>query len=143
MTAGAMSWIRLGSTLALAVFVAWAVFTAPAPAEDRAEQIGSLIRCPVCSGEAIADSPSSLARDMMSLVREGVEAGLTDDQVVESVVGAYGSDAQVLDPPIDASTIALVAIPALVMAGGAGLIMTKRRSRITPEPVTAHNGEKP
>ena len=132
-----LSWLRLGVTLSLATFVAVSVFTAPAPAEDRAEQIGSLIRCPVCAGEAIADSPSTLALDMMTLVREGVDAGLTDQQIIDSVIGAYGADAQVLDPPIDASTIALIAIPGLVLVGGAALIVTRRRSAVSRRPVAA------
>jgi cytochrome c-type biogenesis protein CcmH len=136
-----MTWLRLAVTAALAVFVAVSVFTAPTPAEDRAQQIGSLIRCPVCAGEAIADSPSSLARDMMTLVREGVDAGMTDQQIIDSVVGAYGADAQVLDPPIDSSTVALILVPALVLVGGAALIVSRRRTRVSRSPVTAGRGD--
>jgi len=137
----AVTWIRLAVTTALAVFVAVSVFTAPSPAEDRAQQIGSLIRCPVCAGEAIADSPSSLARDMMTLVRDGVDAGMTDQQIIDSVVGAYGADAQVLDPPIDVSTVALILVPALVLVGGAALIVSRRRTHVSRSPVAAGHGE--
>lgn len=136
-------WLRLAVTVALAVFVAVSVFTAPAPAEDRAQRIGSVIRCPVCAGEAIADSPSSLARDMMTLVRDGVDAGLTDEQIIDSVVGAYGSDAQVLDPPIDASTVALIAIPVLVLAGGVGMIASRRRRSLQRSPLSAGRRDTP
>ncbi|NIQ59331.1 MAG: cytochrome c-type biogenesis protein CcmH, partial [Gemmatimonadetes bacterium] len=52
----------------LAAAVVGVVVTADPPAVDRAEAIGSKIRCPVCQGEAIADSPSGLAQDMMDLV---------------------------------------------------------------------------
>jgi cytochrome c-type biogenesis protein CcmH len=123
---------RLGVTLALAVFVVFSVVTAPPPAADRAERIGSLIRCPVCAGEAIADSPTQLARDMMGLVRQGVEAGLTDDQIIDSVLGSYGNDAQILDPPLSAATLALWLIPAIVAGGGAGLIVARRRRGTEP-----------
>jgi cytochrome c-type biogenesis protein CcmH len=140
-TRRATTWIRLAITAALAVFVAVSVFTAPAPAEDRAQAIGSLIKCPVCAGEAIANSPSSLARDMMTLVREGVDAGLTDDQIIDSVVGAYGADAQVLDPRIDASTIALILVPALVLVGGAGLIFSRRRTEVSRSPLKTSGGD--
>lgn len=118
---------RLGVTLALATFVVFSVVTAPPPAADRAERIGSLVRCPVCAGEAIADSPTQLARDMMGLVRQGVDAGLTDDQIIDSVLGAYGNDAQILDPPFSAATLALWLIPAIVAAGGAGLMVARKR----------------
>jgi cytochrome c-type biogenesis protein CcmH len=130
---------RLGATLALAGFIVFSLITAPPPAADRADRIGSLIRCPVCAGEAIADSPTQLARDMMGLVRQGVDAGLTDDQVIDSVLSSYGNDAQVLDPPFTAATLALWLIPALVGAGGVGVMVARKRQRVEPatgDPVT-------
>ncbi len=132
--------IRLLVTVALAVFVVVSVATAPPAQEDRAQAIGSLIRCPVCAGEAIADSPSALAQDMMSLVREGVTDGLTDEQIIDSVVGAYGADAQVLDPPFDPSTLALWLVPALVLAAGTGLIVSRRTGRRRAERLTVTSG---
>jgi cytochrome c-type biogenesis protein CcmH len=137
---------RLGVTLALAAFVAASVATAPPAAEDRAQQIGSLNRCPVCAGEAIANSPTQLAQDMMGLVRRGVDDGLTDAQIIDSVVGAYGADAQVLDPPLTAETVALWLVPALVLAGGVGLVTARRRARpgradeSVPPAATAQDG---
>ncbi len=123
---------RVGITLALATFIVFSVVTAPPQADDRAAEIGSLIRCPVCAGEAIADSPTQLARDMMLLVRQGVDSGLTDDQIIDSVLGAYGNDAQILDPPFSAETLALWLIPALVGAGGAGLMVARKRGKSEP-----------
>jgi cytochrome c-type biogenesis protein CcmH len=120
---------RLGVTLALAAFVLFSVVMAPPASEDRAQEIGSLIRCPVCAGEPIADSPAQLAQDLMTLVRQGVDDGLTDQQIIDSVVGAYGADAQVLDPPLTAATVALWLIPAIVLAGGVGLAFARRRTR--------------
>ena len=55
--------------------------TAPPPLEDRARAIGSQIRCPVCQGESIADSPSETARNMMDLVRDRVAEGRTDQEI--------------------------------------------------------------
>lgn len=121
--------VRLGVTVALAAFVVISVVTAPPAAEDRAQAIGDRIRCPVCAGEPISNSPTQLARDMMSLVRQGVDDGLTDDQVIDSVLGAYGTDAQVLDPPFGLATLGLWLVPALVAAGGAGLVVARSRSR--------------
>lgn len=124
---------RLGVTLALALFVLLSVVMAPPASEDRAQAIGSLIRCPVCAGEPIADSPAQLAQDMMTLVRQGVDDGMTDEQIIDSVVGAYGADAQVLDPPLTAATVALWLIPAIVLAGGGGLVFARSRIRSMPD----------
>jgi cytochrome c-type biogenesis protein CcmH len=121
---------RLAITLALAAFVIVAVASAPTPDVDRVDSIGSIIKCPVCGGESIAASPAALARDMMAMVRQGVDDGLTDDQVIESVVGAYGKDVQVLDPSFKASTLALWAIPAVVLVGGVAVTLGRRRTDV-------------
>lgn len=120
-------WLRLLVTIALAAFVVGAVATADPPARDRAAAIGATIRCPVCQGESIADSPAPLARDMMSLVSELVDQGLSDEQVIERVLAAYGEDAQLLDPRLTPATVGLWAIPALALAVGVGLAMARRR----------------
>ena len=125
---GFLRWARLGLTLALTAFVLGSVAFGPPPERDRMEAIGRQIRCPVCSGESIADSPSQLARDMMSRVDELVDAGLTDDQVIDEVLAGYGSDAQRLDPPLSARTVALWLVPTLVLAGGIGVIVSRKRT---------------
>ncbi|MDX1448541.1 MAG: cytochrome c-type biogenesis protein [Acidimicrobiia bacterium] len=117
---------RLLVTIALAGFVIVATVTAEAPAEDRAREIGSLVRCPVCQGEAIADSPAPLAEDMMSLVRARIDEGLSDEQIIDELLTSY-SGAQLLDPPFDWETAALWLIPAGV--GAAGVLAAMRRTR--------------
>jgi cytochrome c-type biogenesis protein CcmH len=130
-----LRWARLGLTLALAAFVVGSVVLGPPPERDRVEAIGRQIRCPVCSGESIADSPAQLARDMMTRVDELVDAGLTDDQVIDEVLAAYGTDAQRLDPPLSARTVALWLIPTLVLAGGIGIVASRRRRSDPPADV--------
>ncbi|HVR33627.1 MAG TPA: cytochrome c-type biogenesis protein CcmH [Acidimicrobiia bacterium] len=118
--------LRLALTIGLAVFVVVATATADPPAEDRAREIGSLIRCPTCQGESIAESPSALADDMMSLVRVRIDEGLSDQQIIDELVASY-SGAQLLDPPWSLETAALWLIPALVLGIGiaAGVSRTK------------------
>lgn len=122
--------LRLAVTVALALFVVVATVTAEPAAEDRAREIGSTIRCPVCQGESIADSPSPLAEDMMGLVAERITEGRSDDQIVEELIASY-TGAQLLDPPFSLETAALWAIPAVVLAVGiaAGMNRTRGDSR--------------
>jgi cytochrome c-type biogenesis protein CcmH len=126
-----VKWMRLAVTIALALFVVISVALAPPADIDRAEAIGSRIRCPVCAGEPIADSPASLARDMMGLVRQGVAAGLDDNQIIDSVTAAYGADAQVLDPAVSPATLALWGVPGLVLVGG--VVLGVGRLRRNPD----------
>lgn len=114
-------------TVILALFVALSVFTADPPTEDRADHIGKQVRCPACESESIAESPSSYAADMMTYVRELVEQGLSDQQVINRIMASY-PDSQVLDPPFGADTVLLWLLPLAVLAGGAGLALSRLRA---------------
>lgn len=128
MPEGLVRAVRAGVTLALAAFVVVAMVTAdPAPV-DRAEAIGERVRCPVCEGDSIADSPSGLARDMMALVRQRVEEGYSDEQIIAELLASY-TEAQRLDPPLRPETVALWAIPALALGVGAWMLASRRREQ--------------
>lgn len=114
-------------TLLLLGFVVVGLVTADPPEVDRAREIGSIIRCPVCNGESIADSPSAYARDMMTVVNEGIDAGLSDDQIIDGLLVAY-TDSQRLDPSLSPETVALWAVPTLVLLIGIALATGERRS---------------
>jgi len=48
--------------------------------EAEAKRIGSLLRCPVCQGLSVTDSPSTMATNMRQQVRELVAAGFAEDR---------------------------------------------------------------
>lgn len=120
---------RLGwiSVAALAVFLTTALLTAGDPGVDRARSIGSQIRCPVCQGESIADSPSQSARDMMDLVRQRIAEGRSDQQIVDELIASY-SGTLLLDPPLAGPTLWLWLAPAAFLAVGVAMI-ARRVSR--------------
>ncbi|REK39528.1 MAG: cytochrome c-type biogenesis protein CcmH, partial [Actinobacteria bacterium] len=91
--------------VALAAFLAVLVGTSETT-EDRVERIGSSIKCPVCQGEAIADSPATMATDMMALIEERVDQGATDEEIIDELLSSF-SGAVLLDPPADGLTLAL------------------------------------
>jgi cytochrome c-type biogenesis protein CcmH len=117
-------------TAALAVFVLVYTLTAPDPEEDRARALGSLIRCPVCQGESIADSPSQTARDMMDLVQQRIDQGLSDEQILDELLASY-SGALLLDPPLGGATLWVWLAPIGALA--VGLVLVARRVRPAPE----------
>lgn len=102
---------------------------------DRVDALAERLKCPVCASESIADSPSSLARDLYDLIAEQVAAGWSDDEIVDFFVATYGEQVR-LDPPLDARTIALWLIPLLGLAVGAGVIL-RRRSRVATRSLSA------
>lgn len=118
---------RLRNILTVAVMLALAgvlvvlVATNPTSA-DRVESIGERIKCPVCQGESIANSPSQMAQDMMALVQERVEDGLSDEAIIDELLFSY-SGAVLLDPPAGGSTLILWLAPVGALVVGAGVIL--------------------
>jgi len=89
---------------------------------DRVQSIGERIKCPVCQGESIANSPSAMARDMMDVVAERVAAGETNDEIIDELLGSF-SGAVLLDPPAAGSTLLLWLAPAIALMLGVVVIV--------------------
>jgi cytochrome c-type biogenesis protein CcmH len=67
---------------------------------DPAYIIGRLIRCPVCQGMSIADSPSEMAQSMMKQVRAMHADGSSREEIFAFFTKAYG-DWVLLAPPAE------------------------------------------
>ncbi len=98
--------------------------------QDRVEALGSSIKCPVCQGEAIGDSPSETARAMMEIVEEKVAAGESDPQIVAYFTARYG-DGILLDPPVAGRTLLVWLLPVLAVAGGIWMILSRKRKPVS------------
>ncbi|MEX2323806.1 MAG: cytochrome c-type biogenesis protein [Acidimicrobiia bacterium] len=121
--------------MAVSLGVTVASLAADHPSDaNRVEALAQRLKCPVCASESIANSPSSLARDLYDLIAEQVADGWTDYEIVNFFVATYGEQVR-LDPPIDARTVALWLVPALGLAVGAGVIL-RRRSRVATRPLS-------
>jgi cytochrome c-type biogenesis protein CcmH len=58
--------------------------------DARTEDVAGLLRCPVCQGLSVADSPATMARDMKAKVKEELAAGYDKDQILEDFERSYG-----------------------------------------------------
>lgn len=102
--------------------------SAPAPSavdadlEDRTSAVASTLRCPVCQGESIQDSPSQLAQDMRALVREQLRAGKTPEEVRAYFVGRYG-EWILLEPRMTGLNVLLYVFPVALVLGGLALVV--------------------
>jgi cytochrome c-type biogenesis protein CcmH len=102
----------------------------------RARALDSEIRCPVCQGTSIADSPAAFASEMRAVVREQVAAGATDQQVREFFVERYGTWI-LLAPPAQGPELALWLAPGVALAGGGLLLVHRARRRHRADPSLA------
>lgn len=84
--------------------------------------VSSQLRCPICQGESIQDSPSSLAQEMRGIVRQRLAAGETPAQVKAYFVSKYG-EWILLDPRAHGFNLVLYAAPYVLLAGGLVLVV--------------------
>lgn len=111
-----------------AITVAAAVAVAGMPRaetpQQRVDRIASELRCPVCQGLAVADSPSDTARAMRALVEQRVAEGRTDDEIRDEFRRAYG-DWILLSPPLVDPRGAVWLVPLAVVLIGAALVAAR------------------
>ena len=89
--------------------------------EARTTAVASTLRCPVCQGESIQDSPSELAKQMRAVVRDRLRSGETPDQVKAYFVSRYG-EWILLEPTMTGLNILLYVLPVVLVIGGLALV---------------------
>ena len=105
--------------------------------EARARALSKDIRCLVCQNQSIDDSNADLARDLRVLVRERLQKGDSDPEILDFLVKRYG-DFVLLKPPVKVSTYLLWFGPiGIFILGVIGLIVFFRNRRVVPARTTA------
>jgi cytochrome c-type biogenesis protein CcmH len=99
--------------------------------EKRMIGLADKLRCLVCQNESLASSHADLAEDLRREVREQMQKGLTDDEIIEYLVSRYG-DFVLYDPPMKSYTMLLWFGPfALLIVAVLGLLFQLRKRRET------------
>ena len=131
-----MKWLR-PAMLALVLLSAPKAFAVqpdevlPDPSlESRARTLSKELRCMVCQNQSIDDSDAPLARDLRLLVRERLQQGDSDGQVLDFLVVRYG-EFVLLKPRFNWHTWVLWLGPPGVLVGGALalVLLARRRTR--------------
>ena len=100
--------------------------------EARTSEVASGLRCPVCQGLSIQDSPSELAQQMRSLVRDQLAAGKTGDEVRAYFISKYG-EWILLEPKASGFNALVYVLPVALVLGGLLFILTLvRRWTVVP-----------
>lgn len=102
--------------------------------EARVMRIAAELRCLVCQNQSIADSHAELAVDLRRRVREMLQQGRTDAEILAFMTERYGDFVR-YRPPLNPGTALLWFGPALLGVGGlAGLVvMLVRRNRMSAD----------
>jgi cytochrome c-type biogenesis protein CcmH len=89
--------------------------------------LGERMRCPVCQGMSIADSPSASALAMVSQVRDLLARGYTEKQVLDYFVRSYG-EFVLLQPTAKGFNLVVWLAPLLGVVVGVALIALRLRA---------------
>jgi cytochrome c-type biogenesis protein CcmH len=120
-----LGWIVIAWLLAICALalVAYGNPSAHASLDQRTRDVAMQLRCPVCQGESVADSPSGIAQSMRRIIRRDLAEGKTPVQIKASFVKSYGDWILLAPPASGVGSLAWLA-PPLLLLGGAGLLLT-------------------
>ena len=109
------------------------VITVAPEYEKRYQHILEQLRCLVCQNQTVADSPSDLAVDFRIEVKEMLEQGKSDQEILTFMSDRYG-DFVLYNPPVKPHTWLLWAGPFLILIGGvaAAIWMVRKRAAEVP-----------
>jgi cytochrome c-type biogenesis protein CcmH len=91
--------------------------------DQRTNETSALLRCPVCQGMSIADSPSEMAVNMKHQVRELIARGYTQEQILRYFERSYGQFV-LLKPKFQGVNTLVWILPIIALAVGAFAIFS-------------------
>ena len=89
--------------------------------DQKVQDVASQLKCPVCQDESVADSPSLIAQQMRGVIRQQLQSGESEQQVVSYFVSRYGQ--QILwSPPWQGFSLLAYLVPFGLFIGGCVLL---------------------
>lgn len=95
--------------------------------DRQTREVSSQLRCVVCQGLSLQDSPSQLAQEMRAIVREKLEEGMTPAEVKEFFLDRYG-EWVLLAPEPKGFNLVVYVMPVMMLFGGGAFVFFKARS---------------
>jgi cytochrome c-type biogenesis protein CcmH len=108
--------------------------------DQRTNEVASLLRCPVCQGLSVADSPATMAQDMKHQVRELLARGYTQEQILAYFERSYGQFV-LLKPKFSGVAAMVWLLPIAALIFGAIVVFSKAKQLSGPEPEPAPEPE--
>ena len=102
--------------------------------EARLKVMSEELRCLVCQNQTLADSHAALAEDLRREIRLQMQAGKSNQEVMDYLVSRYGDFVR-YRPPFNTTTALLWVGPFVLMLAGlvSLVLMLRRRQTSSPE----------
>jgi cytochrome c-type biogenesis protein CcmH len=107
--------------------------------ERRYQVLSAELRCPKCQNQNIADSNAPIAQDLRKLLYQQLEAGASDEEILEYMVARYGEFVR-YRPDFRGPTLILWLAPLVLLIAALLLVfftLRSRRERGHASPLTA------
>jgi cytochrome c-type biogenesis protein CcmH len=111
---------------AVAIVIGWR--QSPPSIADRTMQIASVLRCPVCHAQSVADSQAPAAVQMRTEIERQLTLGRSADEIESSFVDQYGSGV-LMSPPVHGAGSLVWVAPLIALALGVAIAMRFARRR--------------
>src|SRR5258708_16165883 len=86
----------------------WSYVLITAPPQETLDQrehdVASQLKCLACQGESVADSPALLSQQMRAIIRQQLQSGKSDQQVIQYFV-SRSANRTLWPPPCPAFTL--------------------------------------
>lgn len=89
--------------------------------EAATTAVAARLRCPVCQGLSIQDSPSPLALEMRDLIKDQLRSGRTPQEVQDYFVTKYG-EWILLEPEPTGFNLVVYVVPVLAVVAGLAIV---------------------
>ena len=112
--------------------------------EKRMIGLAENLRCLVCQNESLASSHADLAEDLRREVREQMQKGMSDQEIIDYLVSRYG-DFVLYDPPVKKTTMILWYGPFVLLLIGIGMLvyqLRKHKTQVADTELTAEDARR-
>ena len=96
--------------------------------EKRYQALSQELRCPKCQNQNIADSNAPISQDLRRILHEQLEAGASDQEILDYMVARYGEFVR-YRPEFSSATAALWLAPLILLALAAVVVALLMRGR--------------
>lgn len=109
----------LAAVAIIAAVWSWLYFAVPQQQtlDQHERSIALQLRCPVCQGESVADATPLIAQQMRAYIRQQIQAGKSDQEIIQFLTSRYGSDIDWV-PQWQGFTLLAWVVPIVLMLAG-------------------------